>query len=70
VTLPLISSSTFADSPDAADRALTNPVEIDPDLAHVLAAWPELQPAIRRAVLALIDSAGPGDQSPGPGKPG
>ena len=28
--------------------------EADPDLARVLAAWPDLPPAIRRAVLALI----------------
>jgi len=30
----------------------------DPDLARIAAAWPGLPEAIRRAVLALIDSAG------------
>jgi len=32
----------------------------DPDLARVADAWPDLPPAIRRAVLALI---GDGDQA-------
>jgi hypothetical protein len=30
---------------------------IDPDLACLINAWPDLPPAIRRAVLALIGSA-------------
>jgi hypothetical protein len=29
----------------------------DPDLTRLLAAWPSLSTAIRRAVLALIESA-------------
>jgi hypothetical protein len=28
----------------------------DPDLARIVAAWPELPQAIRRAVLALVES--------------
>jgi hypothetical protein len=32
------------------------PPETDPDLARILNAWPGLPEAIRRAVLALIDS--------------
>ncbi len=31
--------------------------EADPDLARVVAAWPELPEALRRAVLALVESA-------------
>ncbi len=36
----------------------TAPVEIalDPDLARVVAAWPTLPDAIRRALLALVGS--------------
>jgi hypothetical protein len=30
----------------------------DPDLARILAAWPTLPEPIRRAVLALVESAG------------
>ena len=31
--------------------------EKSPNLAHVVAAWPDLPDAIRRAVLALVGSA-------------
>jgi hypothetical protein len=34
----------------------------DPDLSRVVAAWPALPAAIRRAVLALVDSATSADQ--------
>jgi hypothetical protein len=33
--------------------------ENDPDLARLLAAWLTLSEPIRRAVLALVESAGP-----------
>jgi hypothetical protein len=33
----------------------------DPDLAHVVKAWPDRPEAIRRAMLALVESAGAGD---------
>ena len=42
----------------ALTRPLPNGAEADPDLSRVVAAWPELPEAIRRAVLALIGSAG------------
>jgi len=32
-------------------------VKIEPDLARIMAVWPMLPEPIRRAVLALIDSA-------------
>jgi hypothetical protein len=32
----------------------------DPDLARVVAAWPDLPDAIKRAVVALVDSTRPG----------
>jgi hypothetical protein len=35
---------------------LARETEIDPDLARVVSAWPDLPEAIRRAVLALIGS--------------
>jgi hypothetical protein len=31
-------------------------LEADPNLARVLAAWPDLPPHIRAAVLALVES--------------
>jgi hypothetical protein len=31
----------------------------DPDLARILEAWPTLAEPIRRAMLALVESAGP-----------
>ncbi len=35
-----------------------NQTPTDPDLARLVTAWPELTEAIRRAILALVDSAG------------
>jgi len=35
------------------------PSTIDPDLARILDIWPSLAEPIRRAVLALVESAGP-----------
>jgi hypothetical protein len=32
--------------------------ENDPDLARILQAWPTLPEPIRRAILALVESAG------------
>ena len=34
-----------------------DPVEITPDLAQVIEAWPTLPPAIREAVLATLRAA-------------
>jgi hypothetical protein len=31
---------------------------LDPELARVIAAWPDLPEAIRRAVLALVGTVG------------
>jgi hypothetical protein len=42
-------------SADVALRVAQNAV--DPDLARVVEAWPDLPEAIRRAVLALVGSA-------------
>jgi hypothetical protein len=42
-------------SPQLAPQAPKPPT--DPDLARLMAAWPDLPPAIRRAVLALLDVA-------------
>ena len=54
--LPAITSD---DSARAGDRALTKAPETDPDLARVMYAWPDLPSPIRKAVLSLIDAAGP-----------
>jgi hypothetical protein len=49
----------------AVVRALRKPGPevgpLDPDLALILDRWPDLPAAIRRAVRALVESAGPGD---------
>jgi hypothetical protein len=47
--------TTSADTPgpDALPDALT-----DPDLARVVETWPSLAEPIRRAILALVASAG------------
>jgi len=39
---------------------LTKPEALDPDLARILDAWPNLSEPIRRAMLALVESAGRG----------
>jgi hypothetical protein len=37
--------------------SLARETQIDPDLAHLIDAWPELPPAIRTGILAMIDAA-------------
>jgi hypothetical protein len=46
-------SATSDESTGRLDRALTKPLESDPDLARVVEAWPTLPDPIRRAMLAL-----------------
>jgi hypothetical protein len=48
--------------PDVAPLTarLTAPVTEDPELARLIDTWPSLPVPIRRAVLALIGSAGGG----------
>jgi hypothetical protein len=48
--------NTSGETPPPVARQLPAALEIDPDLARLLAAWPSLPPAIRRAVLALLDA--------------
>jgi hypothetical protein len=38
----------------ALAQTLAREMQIDPDLARVVSAWPDLPEAIRRAVLALV----------------
>ena len=38
---------------------LAHRVPADPELARVIAAWPDLAPPIRRAILALVESGRP-----------
>ncbi len=43
--------------PETLAHSLAHETPIDPDLARVVSAWPDLPDAIRRAMLALIGSA-------------
>jgi len=47
------------DSAPVTTPRLTKPAENDPDLARLVAAWPELPEVIRRAMVALVESARP-----------
>jgi hypothetical protein len=42
------------ESRKAADSGAREPAAIDPDLAVIIAAWPTLPVAIRRAMVALV----------------
>jgi hypothetical protein len=48
--------TTSGNLPKRPDRARTKPPAADPDLDRLLAAWPKLAPAIRKAILALVDA--------------
>ncbi len=52
---PVVPQGICGDAPAVVAQRLPN----DPDLARLVAAWPSLPEPIRRAVLALIDSAQP-----------
>jgi len=45
----------------------TPPEHTDPDLARVVAAWPDLPPAIRAGVVALVAAAAPAKPAGGEG---
>lgn len=52
------------DSEDRPDEVMQNPVHsgsIDPELRAVIDRWADLSPAVKRAVMALVESA---DESP------
>jgi len=53
-----LSVNTSEDAPKRLDRALTKQTvessKINPDLALIIEAWPQLHEAIRRAIMALI----------------
>ena len=46
-----------ASRPERLAHSLAREAPIDPDLTRIAAAWPALPEPIRRAVLALVDSA-------------
>jgi hypothetical protein len=50
-------ANTSGETPPPVAHQLPTGAEIDPDLGRLLTAWPSLPPAIRRAVLALLDLA-------------
>src|SRR5262249_36569839 len=52
---PFLGRSTLPE-PDPSTSPPADP--LDPDLARVLTAWPTLPEAIRRAILALVGTAG------------
>ncbi len=43
--------------PKLLAQTLARETQIDPDLARVINAWPELLEPIRRAILAMIQAA-------------
>jgi hypothetical protein len=43
-------------NPAPASAAESGAVAVDPDLARLIAAWPALPQAIRRVILALVES--------------
>lgn len=42
--------------PAKASVALCPPMNADPDLAKVAAAWPALPPAVKAGILAMIEA--------------
>jgi hypothetical protein len=47
-----------SENPDASRESQHEPLQVlCPELAQIVAAWPKLPKAIRRAILALIESA-------------
>jgi hypothetical protein len=38
---------------------VTPPQPTDPDLSRLVAAWPDLPPAIRAGIVAMVNAAGP-----------
>jgi hypothetical protein len=58
---PDFSGKTRESADDSAKSSAfpADPSLIDPDLARILDAWPTLAEPIRRAVLALVESASP-----------
>jgi hypothetical protein len=54
-------------NPPPAGAAISGAVSADfsdPGLARIIATWPSLPETIRRAVLALVESASPFRQTP------
>jgi hypothetical protein len=49
--------------PSVCTPACTATPEIDRDLARILDAWPSLPEAIRRAILALVETSAPSGKS-------
>lgn len=56
VSLPSGAKCGALSSDSVPNPTLTKPT--DPELAAVVAAWPDLPPAIRAGVLALVRAAG------------
>ena len=49
--------TTCGKAPDPVARPLPTKAEADPDLAHIIIAWPDLPDHIGPAVLALVGTA-------------
>jgi hypothetical protein len=43
-------------TPDPLAQTLAREIEKDPDLARLIDAWPELPPAFRAGILAMVES--------------
>jgi hypothetical protein len=53
------SKDVTATSPQTLAHSLAHEMQIDPDLARVIDAWPRLQEAIRVGILAMIGACKP-----------
>jgi hypothetical protein len=58
---PHISSKRGTESGTLGDDSAPRPIKADPDLASVIAAWPNLPEAIRTGIVAMVKAA----KSPG-----
>jgi hypothetical protein len=41
-------------------HSLARETQIDPDLARLIDAWPNLSPTVKRMILAALEASGPG----------
>ena len=70
---PEVKPSKTAISEEARTTGAPNRTDLDPDVSKIVEAWPDLPPAIRAAVLALVNAtprnapAGGDDPEHGPG---
>ena len=47
--------------PQPLAHTLAHEMQIDPDLARLIDAWPDLPPTVKRMILAALEAGGPGE---------